>query len=341
MDVSADAHVFFHPAIVRAWYETYRDLRRIEPRFLVAERGADERVFFPLVLDRCGWKDAWVQILCPVGSNEFDYHDPIVVTVDATTCGPSFWDALHAQLHRAPQGADCLSLPRVRQSAFADCNSNGFVSADKAPYLDLRDHDSFDDLLCSLHKQLRQELRRQPRRLEKLGPLEMRVHLHQNVESEQFLPIILKTHAARWPDAYRAPGWHRNLLLHGLASGILHVTTLESCAKPISWHVGFLWKHRMYYYLPTFNQQMATYSPGKVHLAMLVQTAFEKNVRCFDFLIGQEPYKARWTSSAQNVLRAQQSLSSRFGTLRLSLQRFLREAVAPTVRSFREWNKQA
>jgi len=37
LDESPSAHVFYHPALVRAWIETYLPLRDIRPCFLVAE----------------------------------------------------------------------------------------------------------------------------------------------------------------------------------------------------------------------------------------------------------------------------------------------------------------
>ena len=43
MNKSIDAHVFFEPAMVKAWYETYIKISDIEPRFLVASLGDGPR----------------------------------------------------------------------------------------------------------------------------------------------------------------------------------------------------------------------------------------------------------------------------------------------------------
>ena len=75
---SASAHVFFHPALVKAWVETYTALRDIQPRFLIAQVGSDCTVFMPLILMKSNWKDIWQRSMLPVGYSEFDYHDPIM-----------------------------------------------------------------------------------------------------------------------------------------------------------------------------------------------------------------------------------------------------------------------
>jgi hypothetical protein len=78
LDESPSAHVFFHPAMVKAWMETYLPLRDLLPCFLIAESAA-HIVFFPLVFWRRNWKNAFQKLLIPVGYSDYDYHDPIVV----------------------------------------------------------------------------------------------------------------------------------------------------------------------------------------------------------------------------------------------------------------------
>lgn len=132
MDRDPGAHVFFHPALVRAWTETYSVLRCVVPRFVVAEREG-LTVFLPLVLDRGGWKDAWLKVLQPVGPNEYDYHDPIVAAgsgasfvvrrsslAENQTSGGNeewlsvYWRALFEEVEKRREEFDLFCIPRVR-----------------------------------------------------------------------------------------------------------------------------------------------------------------------------------------------------------------------------------
>ena len=49
MDAAENAHVFFHPALVKAWVETYMPLRKLSPLFVWATWG-ESIVTLPLVL---------------------------------------------------------------------------------------------------------------------------------------------------------------------------------------------------------------------------------------------------------------------------------------------------
>ena len=75
---SPTAHVFFHPALVRAWVDSVGRILELEPRFLGARSDTGSSVFLPLVSTRTGWKDLWWRMLGPVGYMGFDYRDPVL-----------------------------------------------------------------------------------------------------------------------------------------------------------------------------------------------------------------------------------------------------------------------
>lgn len=77
MEQSPYVHVFFHPALVKAWVETYRPLRKLTPIFLWMLDDNGNRGIFPLVLWRKNWKNAFTRSIVPIGYSDFDYHDPI------------------------------------------------------------------------------------------------------------------------------------------------------------------------------------------------------------------------------------------------------------------------
>ena len=77
MDRSSNAHVFYHPALVRAWVETYMPIRNLTPIFLRLRDEEGNEGLFPLVLWQKNWKNVFMRSIVPIGYSDFDYHDPI------------------------------------------------------------------------------------------------------------------------------------------------------------------------------------------------------------------------------------------------------------------------
>ncbi|NTV97588.1 MAG: hypothetical protein HGA70_00275 [Chlorobiaceae bacterium] len=77
IDEAPDAHVFYYPAIFRAWTHTLRNLQHISPLCFVARLNGIT-FFLPLILWRRNWKNAFLRVIVPAGFPDFDYHDPIV-----------------------------------------------------------------------------------------------------------------------------------------------------------------------------------------------------------------------------------------------------------------------
>jgi len=326
LNQSPDPHVFFEPSLVKAWFDTYAELRDISPRFLIATYTSGTVIFYPLVSDRCGWKDAWLRILRPVGFTEFDYHDPIVAGDFSDSCFKSFWEALKIELSKPDIAVDVVLIPRIREQAVK--GHDGFYEANRAPFLNLSNFESYDDLVSTLHKQLRQELRRQPRRLSALGKLEFYVlNRGETSIAMEMLPQFLETHSARWPQAYKPRNFYKNLIQHCLPEGILHISILKSCGNAISWHIGFLYKKRFYYYVSSFDQRMATYSPGKLHLAKLIEEAIHDDVEIFDFLTGQESYKLEWANGSIQLFEQMQNMQGIGAWFRSGCQKLVRNTA--------------
>lgn len=64
----------------------------------------------------------------------------------------------------------------------------------------------------------------------------------------------------------------------------------------ISQHVGFIHNSELYYYMPIFDREYSSYSPGKLLLCELIQYCKENNVSYFNFLRGGESYKWNWAA---------------------------------------------
>lgn len=328
IDQSPDAHVFFEPCIVRAWYETYRELRRIEPRFLIARSDSDCKILFPLVFDHGTCRDAWQRVIHPVGCLEFDYHDPVCANLFPKSGWTNFWRQLIQELQHRRFRFDWFSIPRVQEQCVQ--GAKGFNQVERAPLIDLSKFKSYDDLLSQLSQNMRQGVRRKRRRLERMANVRLRVFGKNEIRAAlATIPTFRRAHQIQWPQSYRAPSFYERLVALAIPKGLLHLSTLECGERAISWHIGFMHKGRFYWYVPAYDASMSRYSPGQMHLAKLVEETMAKGITVFDFLRGEEPYKMQWTSQTTPLY----SLSQASRGVRSAAKNFWQQSVKPRLRA--------
>lgn len=163
MDQSPTAHVFFRPSLVRAWYETYRELWNIEPRFLIARQG-NNLAFWPLVHRRGGWRCGFARELAPIGYCDFDSHDPLVI-------GDGRPSEIAAECHDATvsrwrDSSDIISTGRCFH--LADSRATEATPVEGVPVLSLQNCDGISQLLAGKkHRNLRKTVNNYRNRLGK------------------------------------------------------------------------------------------------------------------------------------------------------------------------------
>ncbi|MCF8383430.1 MAG: GNAT family N-acetyltransferase [Chlorobium sp.] len=298
MHESTDVHVFNHPVMVKAWTDTYRRLWHIEPLYIVA-RAQGVSVMLPLILWRRNWKNAWIRVIVPAGYSDFDYHEPVIVAENTDGLISSFWSMLEDWiLGEGFGGCDKVELTGMRYPG-----TNAWKPLpDVCPYVSLAGYQDYQDYLSTLKKSLRQDIGRQKRRLAQNGSL--RYHAYSPSITDDALDsfrLFMDTHAEKWPGAYKAPGLHECVFRTGSEAGLVHFSELRLDNKPISWHFGFLYRDRFYYYMPSYLNALSNYSPSKVHLSFLVEECFERGVAIFDHLRGMENYKHGWAGESASL----------------------------------------
>ncbi len=297
---AVNSHVFFHPSLCMAWLETYRPIRKLKPLFCIAENNS-VIIFMPLVLWTQNWKNALRRITITVGHSDFDYHDPIV----NQQLQPDDWAYFYKSLTDAlklKEEFDAIEINGIRTEIN---DENWSKENDVAPFSDLKPFLNPDSFLQSLKASLRGDIRRQIRRISEKGPLIL-YHYKTVDESLDVLPQFLKLHSRQWPNAYKAPGFHRNLISAGIESGIVDFTSLKCGEKIFGYHLGFIYNNRYYYYMPATDHEFENLSPGKVHMYKLIEYAIERSCQIFDHLRGDENYKAGWTNDMQFLFKFSQ-----------------------------------
>ncbi len=76
----------------------------------------------------------------------------------------------------------------------------------------------------------------------------------------------------------------------------IHLSALLVEDKIIAVHMGYLYKKNFFYILPAYDYNYKKLSVGNILLLELFEN-FKQNLNTFDFTIGEEIYKAKWTNN--------------------------------------------
>jgi CelD/BcsL family acetyltransferase involved in cellulose biosynthesis len=81
----------------------------------------------------------------------------------------------------------------------------------------------------------------------------------------------------------------------------------------VSYILALLDDTTLYYWNTAVNTDYLTYGPSKFLISELVKLAFEKNLKCFDFMRGKSSYKLKWSNSEKENydLSAKKSLKAK------------------------------
>ena len=173
------------------------------------------------------------------------------------------------------------------------------------PYLPL--NGGWESYLKSLSRSSRREIRRDRKRLETRG--DIRFHRHTDSQTlDQAFDQFIAFHQSRWMErglhghftSSLYSSFHRKLIHRMLAREWLYFVFLTVDGVPVSYQYGLQYKGKIYAYLPAYDVNWAPYSVGMVLLSHCLEEAFKDGVEEFDFLQGDEEFKARWTDKIRN-----------------------------------------
>lgn len=203
-----------------------------------------------------------------------------------------------------------------------------------APYLAIQG--SWDLYCRGLRKKLVADTHRQFRRLQEIGAPDFG-HCEGSHGIASLVDEMVRLKRAR----YRATG-ARDIFTDGriaafyqdvadklLLRGWLDLSYLRLNDTLLAIHFGFIYGSRFFYYMPSFRQDYARYSPGRLLVHHLVKRAFETGLREFDFLTGDDREKYEWTGASRTVY----TFSTYRQGLRGRLLHQLANGVAPRIRA--------
>jgi CelD/BcsL family acetyltransferase involved in cellulose biosynthesis len=329
MDGSGNAHVFFHPVLVRVWLETYRPLRALQPLFVLARRG-EQQVIFPLVLWKRNWKNAFLRTIVPAGHSDFDYHDPVFLLPPDEEQVQSFYAALKAELDKTVKYDRIMLDGMHKEFVPAYCK---VVHQEPCLQWPLDSAELTDGLVLPAKKKLAKDALRRLKKLQEVGKVTwLRYGKHDIDKAQQSLIIMLMHHTNRWPNSYKADGFHSSLVRTGIAAGLINFIEVVFDNRPIAWQIGFNYKGVLSHYMPAIDPEFSSYSPGHVSLGYMLACGKNRGDSTVDHLRGAEAYKAAWGGSETLIYDAifdSTALSSR---LRLTLFNLLQHVKGLRVR---------
>ena len=143
-------------------------------------------------------------------------------------------------------------------------------------------------------------LNRADNKLQRTGTVRFR-HLEDREEILSHLPAFFEQHMGRRAVTGDRSLFHEEsarVFLRSLVEaldpkGPLRFAVLDLDGKPIAYHFGFEEQGTFVWYKPSFDVALAKLSPGSVLLRRLFQYSGERNLRIFDFTIGDESFKRR------------------------------------------------
>ncbi len=161
--------------------------------------------------------------------------------------------------------------------------------------------DSFDEYVKSLGKNMREQIKRYPRRLEKQFSVEYEL-AQTPAQVDEFWNQLVELHGRRW----RARGqtgvlalpsrrnFHRYICHKFLANDWLRLWRLKCDGAPACVLLSYFWGGKYWFFIGGFEPELMKWSVGTCLFSRVFAGAIEEGAREFDFLRGAEEYKYRF-----------------------------------------------
>ncbi len=166
----------------------------------------------------------------------------------------------------------------------------------------LRDQ-TWDEYLAGRSRNLRSQLGRKRRALERLGTVRFR---RGSDDLENAMNTLFDLHAKRWAgkgstifSSERAREFHLEFARAAQEHDWLRLWFLDVDERPIAAWYGWSIGGRYLYYQAGFDPAWSHVSPGLLLLAHTIEAAFDEGASEYDMLLGNEPFKERLATAAK------------------------------------------
>ncbi|HYU17086.1 MAG TPA: GNAT family N-acetyltransferase [Chloroflexota bacterium] len=305
--------VFLTPDWLEPWWRHLGPRKRLS--LLAVEEGAGMKALAPLYRAPIG--ATGLTALRPLGGGVSDYLDLLLpadgderqtcleTLLNGLLAHPSGWDAI-----------DLMNLPAESptvQGLVGLCRERGLACAvlpsHARPEIEL--DGTWDEYVRSLPGRFRYNLRSRLKRLSQLGEVRFRTVVGKD-EAGAALDRLVCLHARRWrgqrtstilSSSARGRAFYAEACRRYAGRGLIELTMLDLGGLPAAGSLGFVERGTYYHYLPAWEPSLAAFAPATLLLAHLIEQAYARGLRRFDFMLGDEPYKAQWATRSRQTVR--------------------------------------
>jgi CelD/BcsL family acetyltransferase involved in cellulose biosynthesis len=285
------------PFLTRAWLDAWWDAFGSGERVTAVLRGAGGELLAGAALRRTR---GGLEATANVHSGDWD------VVVADESARPRIWRAL------AAEGAGTLRLEGLvgdsdaARIARGELRFAGFRLTERtqaaSPRMTLPDDP--DALLASVSRNLRSQLGRRRRALEREGDVRLRT-VRGGPDVGPALEAVLSIEASGWKGrsgtAIRSDpateALYRAFVAAAAETGMLRIYLLELDGEPIAGDIGCSHRGVGYLLKTAFDEGRSRSSPGALLRADVLRASIEEGLREYDFLGGAENYKMQWGPS--------------------------------------------
>ncbi len=180
--------------------------------------------------------------------------------------------------------------------------------SDQAIYLDFRQFRSFDDYHRTVATKTRKNLRNALNRMRRAHEVEH----HVTDDAVKDGGVIAQAFDERltWMElggkttpAFRDPDFRR--LLEALPKADPAISLLgfelKTASDAVSTQWGFRYQNRYYAYMSARNLGFDAFSPGQVHLGMVIKACHELGIDVIELMAPPSEYKLKWTKMGKQI----------------------------------------
>jgi CelD/BcsL family acetyltransferase involved in cellulose biosynthesis len=195
---------------------------------------------------------------------------------------------------------------RDLKRALPDRMSVATLRTANLPRIELRGL-SWDDFLGTRSRNLRSQVRRKTRALERESGFRFRLVRDRDRVIED-LETCFRLHDQRWSNRGGSSSltelsrvFHRDFAHAAFDRGWLRLWLLEVRDQAVAGFYGWRLGDHYAYYMAGFAPEWSSRSVGFVLLAQTIRSAIEEGSTTYELLLGEEAYKSRFATSAQPV----------------------------------------
>ncbi len=303
---TADCTVFQLYDWLTEWYCHVGTTQYLIPIIVVGASLSEIVFILPLAIERRGL----IRRLVWLGSELNDYNAPLLAAnfnhYVKSEDFISLWQQIVSLIQTNPElKFDVVEFDKMPETVGTQINpflNLPVVFANFSAHIATLGNDWGQFYASKKTKSTRQTDDRKMRNLAKCGEVKF-VQVEDRDEIARTIDILIEQKRSsyarmRVPDVFDRPGYvafYRALATNLRLRHVIHATRLDVGEIPAATGVGLRFGSCYYLVMSSYQDAMARYSPGRLHIREMMQYAIGEKMQKFDFTIGDEGYKLDWS----------------------------------------------